>query len=159
MNTWGWGGGLRASPAWLSPLPDTRGVCWVPHSQLRDLLLPWCKAQPPSPLWEGDGFPLQGWLPTGRGWLCFRAARSRDGGRLRRASPILGRVLALARSWHTRGPHDVVQQCPVAGSRWQTWLSWCLPLRLLMAARKLCTRMCKGRMLVWTWLFFGPTSP
>ena len=77
-SMWGWGGGLQASPAWLSPLPDGRGVHWVPCSWLCDLLLSRCKAQPPSRLWERDSFPLQGWLPTKRG----RAqAAGRQGGR------------------------------------------------------------------------------
>lgn len=71
---WGWCGGLWASPTWLPLSPDGCGVHWVPRSRLRVLLLPWCKARPPSRLWERDGFPLQGWLPTERGWLGFAAA-------------------------------------------------------------------------------------
>lgn len=33
---------------------------------------------------------------------------------------IPGRVLVLAHSWHPWGPINVVEQCPVAGSCWQT---------------------------------------
>lgn len=100
-----------------------------------------------------DGFPRRGAGPASGP----RSGCQEPGWREAQEG-IPGRVLALAHSWHPRGPSNVVHQCPVAGSCWQTRLSCCPPLRLLVTARKLCRRVHKGRMLVWTWLFC-PMSP
>lgn len=163
-RTWGCGEGLGASPAWLSPLPDGCGVHWVPRCQLCDLLVVWCEARPPSRLWEQDSFPLQAWLLMERAWLCFEAALRLPGVRVEGSSgghpwqgASAGTLLAPLGS-HQCGAAVPCGWVLLADALSDGQLSCCLPQRLLVAARKLCIRMHKGRMLVWTWLFC-PMSP